>query len=141
VRRIPYGRNLDFLDRTSLEQSHKVFHYNTRTNYFTRTHAKSVSLLRFCNNFVIGSVLPQCSRILPCRYEKCVLPYFAYLKKNVCVSTSPLIFWRGLKSFHGCVCVSESVCVCVCVCACACACACACSRACACACVRPPKFM
>jgi hypothetical protein len=37
VRRIPYGRNLGFLDRTSLEHSHKVA-------YFTRTLARSTSL-------------------------------------------------------------------------------------------------
>jgi hypothetical protein len=42
VRRIPYGRNLGFLDRTSLEHSHKVHHQNTRTKYFTRTLAQSI---------------------------------------------------------------------------------------------------
>jgi hypothetical protein len=37
MRRIPYGRNLGFLDRTSLEHSHKVLHYNILTKYFNRT--------------------------------------------------------------------------------------------------------
>jgi hypothetical protein len=44
VRRIPYGCNLGFLNRTSLVRSHKVLHYNTRTKYFTRTLAQSTSL-------------------------------------------------------------------------------------------------
>jgi hypothetical protein len=33
VRRIPYGRNLGFLDQTSPEHSDKVLHWITRTNY------------------------------------------------------------------------------------------------------------
>jgi hypothetical protein len=41
--RIPYGINLDFLDRTSLEHSDKAFHYVTRTKYFTRTQKKKIA--------------------------------------------------------------------------------------------------
>jgi hypothetical protein len=44
VWRIPYGHNLCFLDRTSLEHSHKVLHKNTRTKHFTRSLARSTSL-------------------------------------------------------------------------------------------------
>jgi hypothetical protein len=39
-----YGRNFDFLDRTSLEYSHKALHQKTRTKHFTRTLAQSTSL-------------------------------------------------------------------------------------------------
>jgi hypothetical protein len=36
VRWIPYGRNLGFLYRTSLEHSHKALQQNTHTKHFTK---------------------------------------------------------------------------------------------------------
>jgi hypothetical protein len=44
VRPIPCGRNLGFLDQTSLEHSHKALQWNTRTKYFTGTLARITSL-------------------------------------------------------------------------------------------------
>jgi hypothetical protein len=73
VRRIPYGRNLGFLDRTSLEHSHEALHIEFNTTGLiisSSSYPVPVSLLPLCLlyymfptlNFMTGHFVRDSSR-------------------------------------------------------------------------------